>query len=191
MGANDTLSRDVPESFACIVEIPKGSRNKYEFDHEHNVIRLDRFLFSSVVYPTDYGFIPDTLSLDGDPLDVMVCVSEPTFPGCLIVVKPIALFRMEDDQGVDDKVLAVPLTDPGWNTLEGLDEVPDQLQKEIAHFFTVYKQLENKHVEVRGWFAREQAVKEIEASRARFGESGHGGGAPPGSASVNPPAGSN
>jgi inorganic pyrophosphatase len=160
------------DSFACIVEIPKGSRNKYEYDHDRDVIKLDRFLFSSVVYPTDYGFIPDTLSLDGDPLDVMVCVSEPTFPGCMIDVKPIALFRMEDDAGVDDKVLAVPLTDPGWNTLETLDEVSDQLQNEISHFFTVYKQLENKKVEVEGWFSREDAIKEIEASRARFRESG-------------------
>ena len=159
------------DSFSCIVEIPKGSRNKYEFDHEHHVIKLDRFLFSSVVYPTDYGFIPQTLSLDGDPLDVMVCVSEPTFPGCMIVVKPIALFRMEDDQGVDDKVLAVPLTDPGWNSFERLDDVPEQLQNEIAHFFSVYKTLENKKVEVDGWHSREAALKEIEASRERFRES--------------------
>jgi inorganic pyrophosphatase len=158
--------------FDCVVEIPKGSRNKYEYDHVRDVIKLDRFLFSSVVYPTDYGFIPDTLSLDGDPLDVMVCVSEPTFPGCLIVVKPIALLRMEDDAGLDDKVLAVPLTDPGWNRLQGLDEVPDQLQNEITHFFKVYKQLENKKVEVEGWFSREDAIGEIEASRARFKESG-------------------
>jgi inorganic pyrophosphatase len=156
------------DSFSCIVEIPKGSRNKYEWDHERDTLVLDRFLFSSVVYPTDYGFIPETLGQDGDPLDVMVCVSEPTFPGCLIVVKPIALFRMEDDKGVDDKVLAVPLTDPGWNRLERLGEVPEQLQNEIAHFFTVYKQLENKKVEVEGWFEREDAVKEIEASRERY-----------------------
>ena len=156
------------ESFSCIVEIPKGSRNKYEWDHEHDRIKLDRFLFSSTVYPTDYGFIPDTLSLDGDPLDVMVLVSEPTFPGCLIEVKPIALFRMEDDQGIDDKILAVPLTDPGWNTLESLDEVSDQLQNEIAHFFTVYKQLENKKVDVDGWYPCEDALKVIEDSRERF-----------------------
>jgi inorganic pyrophosphatase len=157
-------------AFDCIVEIPKGSRNKYEYDHEKDVIRLDRFLFSSVVYPTDYGFIPETLSLDGDPLDVMVCVSEPTFPGCLIVVNPIALLRMEDDAGIDDKVLAVPLTDPGWNSLSSLDQVPRQLQDEIQHFFLVYKQLENKKVEVEGWFSREDAIEEIEASRARFRE---------------------
>jgi inorganic pyrophosphatase len=167
---NDTLSPDLPESCACIGEIPKGSRNKYEFDHERHIIRLDAFLFASVVYPTDYGFIPETLSLDGDPLDVMVCVSEPSLPGCMIVVKPLALFRMEDDQGIDDKVLAVPLTDPGWNTLESFDEVPDQPQSEIAHFFTVYKQLENKHVEIEGWYSREDAVEEIEASRKRYRE---------------------
>jgi inorganic pyrophosphatase len=162
----------VTETIDVVVEIPKGSRNKYEYDHELDVIKLDRFLFSSVVYPTDYGFVPDTLSLDGDPLDVMVCVSEPTFPGCLIVVKPIALFRMEDDAGLDDKVLAVPLTDPGWNSLETLDEVSDQLQNEIAHFFTVYKQLENKKVEIEGWFSREDAIQEIETSRERFKASG-------------------
>jgi inorganic pyrophosphatase len=165
---NDTLSRGVADSFTCIVEIPKGSRNKYEFDHETGRIRLDRFLFSSVVYPTDYGFVPDTLSLDGDPLDVMVLVSEPTFPGCQIEVKPIGLFRMKDDQGVDDKVLAVPLTDPGWNTLETLDEVTDQLKREIQHFFTVYKQLENKLVEIDGWYPCEDALTVIAESRERF-----------------------
>ena len=101
------------EFLHCIVEIPKGSRNKYEWDEQLQAIKLDRFLFSSVVYPTDYGFIPDTLGQDGDPLDVMCCVSEPTFPGCVIEAKPIALFRMEDDKGIDDKVLCVPLTDPG------------------------------------------------------------------------------
>ena len=158
------------ESFSCIVEIPKGSRNKYEFDHEHHVIKLDRFLFSSVVYPTDYGFIPETLSLDGDPLDVMVLVSEPTFPGCMIEVKPIGLFRMEDDQGIDDKVLCVPLTDPGWNTLETLDDMPDQLRDEIQHFFSIYKDLEQKKVTVDGWYSREDAIEEILASRERFKE---------------------
>jgi inorganic pyrophosphatase len=172
---NDTLSRGVAESFTCIVEIPKGSRNKYEYDHESGGIRLDRFLFSSVVYPTDYGFVPDTLSLDGDPLDVMVLVSEPTFPGCRIEVKPIGLFRMKDDQGIDDKVLSVPLTDPGWNTLETLDEVSEQLKNEIAHFFTVYKQLEHKLVEIDGWYPCEDALKVLDESRERFGNgSGNG-----------------
>jgi inorganic pyrophosphatase len=155
------------ESLTCFVEIPKGSRNKYEYDHERDCIVLDRFLFSSMVYPTDYGFIPDTLGLDGDPLDAMVCVSEPTFPGCLIDVKPIALFRMEDDKGVDDKVLCVPLQDPAWNTLEELDDMPDQLRQEIAHFFSVYKDLEQKKVKVDGWYSREDAWTEIKEARKR------------------------
>jgi inorganic pyrophosphatase len=159
----------VPSStFTAVIEIPKGSRNKYEYDHELHAIKLDRFLYSSVVYPTDYGFIPDTLSLDGDPLDVMVCVSEPTFPGCIIEVKPIALFRMEDDKGIDDKVLAVPCTDPNWNHLETLDDLAKQLQDEIEHFFSIYKDLEQKAVTVKGWFSREDAVAEIAASRDRY-----------------------
>ena len=153
-----------------MIEIPKGSRNKYEYDHETHAIKLDRFLYTSVVYPTDYGFIPDTLGLDGDPLDIMVCVSEPTFPGCVIDVKPIALFRMEDDKGVDDKVLAVPLSDPTWNQLEVLDDLSKQLQDEIAHFFSVYKDLEQKKVKVHGWFSREDALEEIENARERCTE---------------------
>jgi inorganic pyrophosphatase len=167
------------EPLTCFVEIPKGSRNKYEYDHEAGGIKLDRFLFSSMVYPTDYGFIPDTLGLDGDPLDAMVCVSEPTFPGCLIDVKPIALFRMEDDKGVDDKVLCVPLQDPAWNHLEELDDLPEQLCQEIAHFFSVYKDLEQKKVKVDGWYSRGDALTEIEAARKRCEEhrsSGEAGG---------------
>jgi inorganic pyrophosphatase len=156
------------QTFTAVIEIPKGSRNKYEYDHETKAIKLDRFLFASMVYPTDYGFIPDTLSLDGDPLDVMVCVSEPTFPGCVIEVKPIALFRMEDDKGVDDKVLAVPCSDPTWNQLSTLEDLNQQLQDEIAHFFSVYKDLEQKAVKVHGWFSREDAIEEIAASRERF-----------------------
>jgi inorganic pyrophosphatase len=155
----------------CLVEIPKGSRNKYEYDHDLDVIKLDRFLFSSMVYPTDYGFIPETLGQDDDPLDAMVLVSEPTFPGCVIEVKAIALFRMEDDKGIDDKVLCVPLTDPAWNTLETLEDVPTQLRDEIAHFFSVYKDLEQKKVTVDGWYSREDALEEIEASRKRCQES--------------------
>jgi inorganic pyrophosphatase len=157
------------EPLTAIVEIPKGSRNKYEYDHDLGAIKLDRFLFSSMVYPTDYGFIPDTLAQDGDALDAMVCVSEPTFPGCVISVKPIALFKMEDDKGIDDKILCVPLSDPAWNTLETLDDIPQQLQDEIAHFFSVYKDLEQKKVRVEGWFSREEAIEEIHAARERHG----------------------
>jgi len=156
------------DGFSCIIEIPTGSRNKYEWDPERNAIVLDRFLFSSVVYPTDYGFIPETLAQDGDPLDVMCCVSEPTFPGCMIDVKPISLFRMEDDEGIDDKVLCVPLRDPAWSTMERLEDLPKQMRDEIAHFFSIYKDLEQKKVRVDGWYGREEAVEEIGKSRARY-----------------------
>jgi inorganic pyrophosphatase len=166
------------EHFDCYVEIPKGSRNKYEFDTEKQVLKLDRFLFSSMVYPTDYGYFPETMAEDGDPLDAMICVSEATFPGCLIQIKPIALFKMEDEKGVDDKVLCVPLTDPGWNSLETLEDLSKQLRDEIEHFFSVYKDLEQKKVRVDGWHSRETALEEIEASRKRYEEEGgfHGGG---------------
>ena len=156
------------DGVACFVEIPKGSRNTYEFDEQRRAVKLDRFLFSSMVYPTDYGFILDTLAADGDPLDAMVCVSEPTFPGCVIDVKPIALFKMEDEKGIDDKVLCVPLSDPGWNHLASRDDLPAQLCAEIEHFFSVYKDLERKRVTVDGWYSREDALSEIENSRARF-----------------------
>jgi inorganic pyrophosphatase len=175
--AAGNLVRAMPdEPLRCLVEIPKGSRNKYEYDHDLDVIKLDRFLFSSMVYPTDYGFIPETLGLDGDPLDAMVCVSEPTFPGCMIDVKPIALFRMEDDKGIDDKVLCVPLQDPAWNTLDQLDDLSDALRDEITHFFSVYKDLEQKKVTVDGWYSRDDALKEIEASRERHCDDGGNGG---------------
>jgi inorganic pyrophosphatase len=158
------------DAVQCYVEIPKGSRNKYEFDTEEGVLKLDRFLFSSMVYPTDYGFVPRTLAEDGDPLDAMVCVSEPTFPGCVIDVKPIALFKMKDEKGVDDKILCVPLSDPTWNALDVLDDLPDQLRQEISHFFSVYKDLERKKVTVDGWYPREEALTEIDRSRRRFEE---------------------
>jgi inorganic pyrophosphatase len=155
-------------SLYCLVEIPKGSRNKYEYNEELGAITLDRFLFSSVVYPTDYGFIPETWAEDNDPLDAMVCVSEPTFPGCMIAVKPIALFKMRDDKGVDDKVLCVPLSDPNWNTMESLDDLPLPLRDEISHFFSIYKQPEGKVVKVDGWYDLDTARACIDAARERW-----------------------
>jgi len=151
----------------CLVEIPKGSRNKYEWDPEIGAIKLDRFLFSSVVFPTDYGFIQDTLGEDGDPLDAMVCVSEPTFPGCVIPVEAVAVFRMRDDKGQDDKILCVPLEDPNWSFMRSLDDLPGQLRIEIEHFFSIYKQPEGKEVEVDGWYDRDLALQLIEESTAR------------------------
>src|SRR4030081_897206 len=110
------------DGLICIVEIPKGSRNKYEYDPELGAIKLDRYLMPSVVYPADYGFIPETLALDGDALDVLVCLSEPTFPGCMVPVRPIGLFEMEDEKGIDDTVLCVPLNDPGWSALNDVED---------------------------------------------------------------------
>ncbi len=155
----------------CVVEIPKGSRNKYEYDADLQAIKLDRFVSASVVYPTDYGYIPDTLAPDGDPLDVLVFVSEPTFPGCVVPSRPVGLFRMSDEKGRDDHVLCVPIADPGWNWLTDIDGVPAQSRAEIAHFFEVYKDLdEDRHSEVDGWADREAALAEIEDARRRFAE---------------------
>ena len=134
-----------------VVEIPKGSRNKYELYHETGRIRLDRMLFSPVHYPTDYGFVPDTLAEDGDPLDAMVLLGEPTFPGCEIQARIVGMLDMADDKGPDQKLLVVPLTDPHWNYIHQIDQVPPHLLREIEHFFAVYKQLEDKTVETFGW----------------------------------------
>ena len=160
--------RVVADRVHCLVEIPKGSRNKYEWDEELQAIKLDRFLFSSVVYPTDYGFIPDTMGEDGDPLDAMVCVSEATFPGCVIPVKVIALFRMRDEKGIDDKVVCVPESDPNWNHMETLDDIPQPLRDEISHFFAIYKQPQGIHVQVDGWFSKEDALRAIEEAGERW-----------------------
>ena len=159
------------DELVCIVEIPKGSRNKYEYDHARGGIRLDRYLMPSMVYPTDYGFFPETLALDGDPLDALVCLSEPTFPGCIVPVRPVGLFRMEDEAGKDDTVLCVPLRDPGWNSLEEVDDLPEQLRREIWHFFDAYKDLDpERHSTIHGWGDHHAALAEIDASRRRFQE---------------------
>jgi inorganic pyrophosphatase len=152
----------------CLVEIPKGSRNKYEFDEALGGIKLDRFLFSSVVFPADYGFIPDTIGEDGDALDAMVLVGERTFPGCLIEVRAIAVLRMTDDRGQDDKIVCVPLEDPNWSGLEDLDDIPDQIREEVRHFFSIYKQPEGIDVEIQGFEGCDKAVELIEQARERF-----------------------
>jgi inorganic pyrophosphatase len=155
------------EPVHCLVEIPKGSRNKYQWDERLGGIKLDRFLFSSVVYPTDYGFIPDTLAPKGEPLDAMVCVSEATFPGCMIEVRVIAVFRTSDERGQDDKLLCVPREDPNWSALERLGDLPAQLRSEIEHFFSIYKEPEGKQVEVHGWEDREVAERLLDEARER------------------------
>jgi len=152
----------------CLIEIPKGSRNKYEYDERLGGIKLDRFLFSSVVFPADYGFIPETLAEDGDALDAMVLVGEPTFPGCVIEVRAIAILRMSDDRGQDDKIICVPYEDPHWSDLEDLDDIPSQLRIEVEHFFSIYKQPEGIDVDVQGFAGCEDARAVIEAARERF-----------------------
>jgi inorganic pyrophosphatase len=152
-----------------VVEIPRGSRNKYEYDHEAHVIRLDRRLFSATVYPSDYGFIPDTLGEDGDPLDALVLLDDPTVPGCWVTSRPVGVFWMEDDKGPDAKIICVPAADPRWAQVQEIEDVPEPLLAEIEHFFDVYKMLEpDKHSNTRGYEGTTAAWTEIEAALARY-----------------------
>ncbi|PZD78635.1 inorganic diphosphatase [Mesonia sp. K7] len=155
-------------TFDVLVEIPKGSRNKYEYDFELKKIRYDRMIFSSMMYPADYGFIPQTLALDGDPLDVLVLVTEPTFPGCVMEVKPIGVFHMADEKGPDEKIICVPVSDPIWNKYNDITELNPHRIKEIEHFFQVYKDLEKKKVDVGGWDNAEKAKEIVELCINRF-----------------------
>lgn len=157
-----------PEIIEVLIEIPKGSRNKYEWDPEQKMIRFDRMLFSAVHYPSDYGFIPETLAGDGDPLDALVLVWEPTFPGCLIEARPVGLFKMWDEKGPDEKILCVPTKDPMWNVIKNLKMVPNHLLMEIEHFFSIYKDLEKKKTGVEGWEGHDQALKVIAEARAAY-----------------------
>jgi inorganic pyrophosphatase len=150
------------------IEIPRGSRNKYEYDHERGVFHLDRVLYSSVHYPTDYGFLAGTLSGDGDPLDVLVVVDEPTFTGCHMRVRPIAALTMSDEKGLDEKILAVPLDDPRYNTIMDLPDLQGHWPREIAAFFRTYKELQGVQTEVHDWFNAEEAWRLIEECQRRF-----------------------
>jgi len=157
--------------FDVTIEIPKGQRNKYELDHDTGRIRLDRMLFTATRYPADYGFVEQTLGRDSDPLDALVLLEEPTFPGCLIRCRAIGMFRMTDEKGPDDKVIAVPAGDPRAHALQDLDDIPKYDRLEIQHFFEVYKDLEpGKSVEGATWTGRVEAEAEIERSRSRHGE---------------------
>ncbi|MGN6721624.1 MAG: inorganic diphosphatase [Marmoricola sp.] len=160
--------------FDVLVEIPKGSRNKYEVDHETGRLRLDRHLFTSTMYPADYGYIEGTLGQDGDPLDALVLLQEPTFPGCLIKCRAIGMFRMTDEAGGDDKVLCVVAGDPRWNHLQDITDVSEFDRLEIQHFFEVYKDLEpGKSVEGADWVDRAAAESEIKDSFDREAANAH------------------
>ena len=159
----------------ALIEIPRGSRNKYEYDERRGRIRLDRVLYSSVHYPTDYGFIPDTLAPDGDHLDILVLTQEPTFPGCLIEARPIGGLDMADEKGADFKVLAVPVGDPRFAGTWTLDDLSPHWLREIETFFATYKLLEPKQTEVLGWHTVEEAWAIIEQTRERYAQSRQGG----------------
>ena len=148
-----------------LIEIPRGSRNKYELDKESGRIKLDRVLHSSVTYPADYGLIPDTTSADGDPLDVLVITRFPTFPGCVVEARPIALIDMIDTKEGDEKIVAVPVGDPQFASWNDLSDIPEALKNEINEFFRTYKNLEpDKFVEIKGWEGRKEAEEMIEKS---------------------------
>lgn len=151
-----------------MVEIPKGSRNKYEYNPEDGLFYLDRMLFSAVHYPADYGFIPGTLAEDGDPLDALVLVGEATFPGCMIRSKPVGVFDMWDEKGPDKKILCVPVQDPQWNWVNDLHDVPKHLLHEVTHFFQVYKELEKKKTRTGSWHDRTKAIQVIEQAVAAY-----------------------
>lgn len=168
--AQEVAAETTGESVLAFIEIPRGSRNKYEFDEETGTFQLDRVLYSSVHYPTDYGFIPDTLAEDGDHLDILVLVQEPTFPGCTIEARPLGGLDMADEKGPDFKVLAVPVGDPRFSHVETLEQVGEHWLREIETFFATYKLLEPKQTEVLGWHGEAKARQMIEECRERYAE---------------------
>ncbi len=161
------LSEAIP-TVRAFIEIPRGSRNKYEYDEEARIFRLDRVLYSSVHYPADYGFIPETLAEDGDHLDILVLVQEPTFPGCVIETRPLGGLEMHDEKGSDFKVLAVPIGDPRYAHVATLDDVGEHWLREIETFFATYKLLEPKQTEVLGWHNVHTALRVIAECRERY-----------------------
>lgn len=162
---------EAPEIVRTIVEIPKGSVNKYEYDGKLGIFRLDRSLYSPVHYPGDYGFIPGTLAEDNDPLDVLVLVSEPSFSGCLIEVRPVGVLNMVDSQENDQKVIAVPTRDPRYDQVHTMDQVFAHVRRELEHFFTIYKELEGRITSTQGWGGPREARRCILESRQRYLES--------------------
>ena len=160
-----TIGENAPESFNVVIEIPRGSTNKYEVDAKTGLIKLDRVLYSPLFYPFDYGYIPQTHYIDGDPIDVLVLVSHPTFPGCIVEVTPIGVLEMTDDKGPDEKILCVANKDPRYGYRRSITELNDHTLKEISHFFRVYKDLEDKFVEVRNWHDRDVAIEIIKKYR--------------------------
>jgi inorganic pyrophosphatase len=171
MAGNQSNDDDDDITVKVLVEIPKGSRNKYEYDQESDCIELDRRLFAAVSYPTEYGFVKHTRTEEGEELDALVAVTEPTFPGCVVPARPIAVLRMFDGDTPDHKVLTVPVSDPAWNNLGGAEDLPGELAEEIEHFFNVYTDLEGKDWRIDGWGGRDEAIEVIKDARERYQQS--------------------
>ncbi len=167
-----------PSVVSMVVEIPKGTRNKVEYDPRYGVFRLDRVLYSAVYYPGDYGFIPQTLSEDGDALDILVFTTDPTFVGCVVMAQPIAVLVMSDEKGQDEKILAVPSHDPRFQEVNELHDMPHHHVREIEHFFAIYKELEGKPTAVSGWYSSQKAHQLIleahERYKRTYGKPGNG-----------------
>jgi inorganic pyrophosphatase len=159
---------DCPEVVRAIIEIPKNSSNKYEYDGTLCLFRLDRALYSPLHYPGDYGFIPGTLAQDGDPLDVLTIVDEPSFTGVLMSVRPVGMLDMVDNDEPDQKVLAVPNRDPRFDQIHTIDQVFPHNLREIEHFFAIYKELEGKHTKMLGWRGPREARELIRTTRAAY-----------------------
>ena len=159
---------DCPEIVRMIVEIPKNSSNKYEYDGTLGVFRLDRALYSPLHYPGDYGFIPGTLAEDGDPLDVLVLVDEPSFTGCMVAVRPVGMLDMVDSNEADQKILAVPYRNPRYDQIHTIDQVFPHKLRELEHFFAIYKELEGKRTQMKGWRGPREARDVIRASRQAY-----------------------
>ncbi len=158
------------DDFTAVIEIPKGGKNKYELDKETGLLRLDRVLYTSTHYPANYGFIPRTYADDEDPLDVLVICAEPINPMTLVQVYPIGVMRMLDNGRMDDKIIAVPFSDPNYNQIKHIDELPSHIFDEMLHFFKVYKQLEVKQTDVRMLYGREEAVEIVRGAIKAYAE---------------------
>ncbi len=154
----------------AFIEIPTGSQNKYEYDKEKGVFKLDRVLFSPMFYPAEYGYLENTLALDGDPLDILVLVTNPTFPGCVIESRVIGFLNMIDSGEEDAKLLAVPVEDPRFDHVQSLEDVPEHTLKEISHFFERYKDLQGKKTEIGSWEGPEKAAQLVEECLKRYQE---------------------
>lgn len=157
-----------PEKFNAVIEIPEGSHNKYEYDEKMGIFKLDRVIHSPFYYPADYGFIPQTLSEDGDTLDALILSTDPISTGIVVEARTVGIFKMEDEKGIDYKILGVVEEEPRLSQIQSLNDVPEHILKEIAHFFEVYKALEKKHSKVLGWGAKEEAIEYLKKSHQKW-----------------------